>query len=141
CGAAVTGRFCASCGTPRVGTLCAGCNAPLAPAARFCSSCGRQVGGGAAASPSGERTPWIIAGVALAGLLGVLLLMISRGSPTPSAAAEAAGAFSDNGGSSAAGAQGPPPPHNNNSPPERVDPPFHPGTRAPPAPGRAPRTP
>ena len=121
CGSAVTGRFCASCGTPRVGTLCAGCNAPLAPAARFCSSCGREVGGAAAVRTGGERTPWVIAGGALAGLLGVLLLMISRGPPTPTVAAEPTGGPSESGGMSAPAAEGTPPDISNMSPRERFD--------------------
>jgi len=127
CGAAMTGRFCAACGAPRDGTLCAGCNAPLPRGARFCSSCGREVGSGreggtaAAARTGGERTPWIIAGAALAALLGVLLLMISRGSPTPTVAAQPGDAPSESGGMSGPAAEGAPPDISNMSPRERFD--------------------
>ena len=118
CGATGTGRFCSTCGAPRGGTACPGCGRPLSPAAKFCSSCGRGVG--AAASPSrssgsGDRTPWIIAGVALAGLLGVLLVMVTRGSG-PAAAADPAAAVAEDGGGGGA-----PPDISNMSPRERFD--------------------
>jgi hypothetical protein len=52
----------------------------LSPGAKFCSGCGRGVG------PPGralrrDRTPWLIAGGALAALLGVILFMLTRESP------------------------------------------------------------
>lgn len=89
CGAAGTGRFCSTCGAPRGGAACAGCGSPLAAGVRFCPSCGRA----AAAGPeprSGDRTPWIIAGAALAGLLAVLLLMLMRSAPQSPAGAPVA---------------------------------------------------
>jgi hypothetical protein len=52
----------------------------LALAARFCSACGRQAGGAAKSTISRDRTPWLIAGVALAALLAVLLIMVARDS-------------------------------------------------------------
>lgn len=45
----------------------------------MCSSCGMPTGAAATANP--DRTPWIVAGVALAGLLAVLLIMVVRESP------------------------------------------------------------
>ena len=80
CGAPGAGRFCSHCGSPRDGTACAGCGAPLALAARFCSACGRQAGAAAMSTMSRDRTPWLIAGVALAALLAVLLIMVARDS-------------------------------------------------------------
>ena len=78
CGDTGPGKFCSSCGTARQEAACAGCGAPISPAARFCSACGAPARGGAARA---DRTPWIIAGVALAGLLAVLLIMLARQSP------------------------------------------------------------
>ncbi len=54
----------------------------MAAGARFCASCGRGVGErGAAAAGSADRTPWVVAGVSLAGLLGVLLFTLVRQAP------------------------------------------------------------
>jgi hypothetical protein len=79
CGAPGGGKFCSHCGSPREGTPCPGCGAPLTPGARFCSGCGLPTGA-AATTPTASRdlTPWVIAGVALAGLLAVLLVMVAR---------------------------------------------------------------
>jgi hypothetical protein len=115
CGAAGSGRFCSSCGAPRGGTACAGCGSALPADSRFCPSCGRSSGVPGTA-PSTDRTPWIIAGAALAGLLGVLLVMLSRSSP-PAVLADAppgAAAVADGGGES-------PPDISNMSPRERFD--------------------
>jgi len=117
CGATGTGRFCSTCGAPRGGAACPGCGRPLSPNAKFCASCGRGVGAGAgAAARSGDRTPWIIAGAALAGLLGVLLVMVTRGSGSAAAAADPAAAVAEGGG-----AAGAPPDISNMSPRERFD--------------------
>ena len=92
CGETGTGQFCSNCGSARQETACSGCGAPISPAARFCPACGAPARGGAATAGS-DRTPWIIAGVALAGLLAVLLVMIARKSPSrPVPAAELAAA-------------------------------------------------
>ena len=80
CGAPGAGRFCSHCGSPRDGTACGGCGAPLALAARFCSACGRQTGAAAMSTMSRDRTPWLIAGVALAASLALLLVMVARNS-------------------------------------------------------------
>ena len=59
---------------------------PLDAGARFCSGCGLPTGAATTATSSRDRTPWIIAGGALAALLAVLLLMLTR--QTNGAAAE-----------------------------------------------------
>ena len=114
CGAAGTGRFCSTCGAPRGALACRGCGGAVAPGAKFCPVCGRGVG----PSPSlaafrTDRTPWIIAGAALAGLLGVLLVMVTRTAPTPPAAGEPVVPVESGGGA--------PPDISNMSPRERVD--------------------
>jgi hypothetical protein len=48
--------------------------------ARFCSGCGQAVGSPTGALPR-DRTPWLVAGAALVGLLAVLLVMLTRESP------------------------------------------------------------
>ena len=114
CGTAGTGHFCSVCGAPRGEATCSACGSRLAAGARFCPSCGRGIGAGAAPAP--DRTPWIIAGVAMVGLLVVLLVMISRSSPPAAADAssELATTVGDNGGGS--------PPDISNMPPrERFD--------------------
>jgi hypothetical protein len=88
CGIPGAGRFCSSCGAAREGTTCAGCGNPVPPTAQFCSYCGSPVAGAAIAS--GDRTPWLVAGVAFAGLLAVLLLLLIRRSPGPPAPPEIA---------------------------------------------------
>jgi hypothetical protein len=80
CGVLGGGKFCSNCGAPRAGSPCASCGAPLSPAARFCPGCGRAVGS-PPVGPRRDRTPWLIAGGALAALLGVILLMLTRDSP------------------------------------------------------------
>src|SRR4051794_8354809 len=80
CGTTGVGNFCAQCGTPRSGAACVACTAPLAAGSQFCSRCGAPAGAPLSAGKR-DRTPWMIAGLALAGLLAVLLLMLSRQSP------------------------------------------------------------
>jgi hypothetical protein len=90
------------------------CGSPLAPGVRFCPVCGRATAAGA--EPRGaDRTPWIIAGAALAGLLVVVLLMLLRGAPQSAAVAPVADADP---GPMAAGA---PPDISNMSPRDRFD--------------------
>ena len=81
--------------------------------AKFCSQCGQAVGTSpAAASSRTDRTPWIIAAAALAGLLGVLLIMLTRNTAaTPMAA----------GPDAVESASGAPPDISNMSPRERFD--------------------
>jgi hypothetical protein len=117
CGAAGSGRFCSSCGAPRGASACRHCGGAVGPGARFCPGCGRGVGSGSAASGApGDRTPWVIAGVAFAALLIVVLLMISRTTPAP--VSVAAGEAGPAAGASDGGA---PPDISNMSPRERFD--------------------
>jgi len=88
CGAPGGGKFCSNCGAPREGSACRGCGAPVSPAARFCPACGLPAGAAATASLSHDRTPWLIAGVALAALLAVLLVMVARDAKGAGAAIE-----------------------------------------------------
>jgi zinc-ribbon domain len=85
CGVSGAGKFCVNCGAPRAGAPCPACGAPLSPTARFCSGCGHVVGSPARAL-SRDRTPWLVAGAALVGLLAVLLVMLSRELPRPAVA-------------------------------------------------------
>lgn len=69
--------------------FCSSCGGAFSPGARFCSGCGHRLGG--ASAPGGlarpaDRVPWLVAGVALAGMLALLLVVIARGSGTPAAA-------------------------------------------------------
>jgi hypothetical protein len=89
CGNPGAGRFCSHCGTQREGVGCAGCGAPWSPGAQFCSSCGLAVG----ASPSTvsrDRTPWLVAALAMAGLLAALLIMLVQKSPGSAVPSEVA---------------------------------------------------
>jgi predicted nucleic acid-binding Zn ribbon protein len=79
CGSPGAGKFCSRCGAAREGTTCRGCGNPVPPTAQFCSHCGSPVAGAAMASR--DRTPWLVAGLAFAGLLAVLLLLLIRRSP------------------------------------------------------------
>ncbi|HEY8257135.1 MAG TPA: hypothetical protein VIG08_05725 [Gemmatimonadales bacterium] len=86
----------------------------MASGARFCPSCGQGVGQTAEAAASGtDRTPWIIAGTALLGLLAAVLVMISRSTPVATMAAEPAPTAEDGGGA--------PPDISNMSPRERFN--------------------
>lgn len=84
CGAQLAGRFCSACGASREGSTCTACGVPIPTSARFCPSCGVPAGGNAVAAR--DRTPWVIAGVALAGLMAALLIMLARESPAGASA-------------------------------------------------------
>lgn len=114
CGAPGSGRFCSHCGSPRDGTACAGCGAPLGPGTRFCSGCGLPTGTAATPTVSRDRTPWLIAGVALAALLAVLLVMVARKSKNAVAQPDVAAAEQPQGGEA-------PPDISNMSPRERFN--------------------
>jgi hypothetical protein len=77
CGKPGAGRFCSNCGMLREGVACSACGSPLSATARFCSNCGLGVGQSAAPA-SQDRTPWIVAGVAFAGMLAAVLIMLAR---------------------------------------------------------------
>lgn len=78
CGAAATGSFCSSCGTPIGSRVCTRCRTQLSAQARFCHRCGQPAG---SAAPAPDRTPWIIAGLAVAILLGAMFYRIARDKP------------------------------------------------------------
>jgi hypothetical protein len=85
CGAAASGRFCDQCGAA-ISAACRECGNPLPKGARFCNMCGATVAPQAAAAPA--RTPvlpWAVAGVAVLGLITVLLVpRLNRGAePQP----------------------------------------------------------
>src|SRR5688572_25721682 len=88
CGAPLSGKFCSACGASSELSRCTGCGNEISPAARFCSHCGSLAGSTPTASR--DRTPWLIAGGAVAALMAVLLIMLARGSPDASAQPEVA---------------------------------------------------
>jgi hypothetical protein len=90
CGAPAAGKFCPMCGASREGGSCTSCGGPLAPGARFCPQCGLSVRADAGATRR-DRTPWLVAALAMAGLMAVLLIMLVRKSPGVTAPAEVAG--------------------------------------------------
>jgi hypothetical protein len=61
----------------------------MSPVSRFCSRCGLTIGAGPRPD-SRDRTPWLVAAVAMIGLLAVLLVMLVRKSPGPAAPMEGA---------------------------------------------------
>lgn len=95
CGAAASGRFCSSCGAALEGGKCRGCGAALPPKARFCQTCGLPRDG--APRLRAPRAPWLVAGVAVVVLLGVLIALLARQQPVPVAASSAA-VLDDGGG-------------------------------------------
>ena len=70
--------------TGSISAFCPACGSAFTPDARFCSGCGRAVDGrarpGGAGTVTRDRLPWLIAGGALAGVLGLLLVVTARGS-------------------------------------------------------------
>lgn len=102
CGKESEGRYCASCGAPLSGAICARCGGQLVAGARFCTHCGENVrrGGERAALPM-QQLAWIIAGLAVIGIVVVSLPIWNR------AAAPAGGGFAPPAG---APAMGTPPP-------------------------------
>ncbi len=82
CGAPQTGTFCSRCGANIESGSCGGCGAKLPSGVKFCPSCGAPASGAAAAvGGQSDRTPWIVASVAIVGLLAVMLVMVIRSSP------------------------------------------------------------
>lgn len=118
-GAPTGANFCPACGGGLRGPDCAQCGAPAGGADRFCTQCGAELPGtgvptvradvspsaapaasearpapAAAAPPSGwtGAAPWAFAGVAVAGLFALVLVLVLRdggsqgnGNPPPSA--------------------------------------------------------
>lgn len=78
CGTEAAGRFCSSCGSALDPSVCAACRSSLAPGSSFCHRCGAPVGQhvalGGPAEPRGLATtlPWIVAGIALLALIGLV---------------------------------------------------------------------
>lgn len=86
CGAAGSGLFCSACGTPRGEAQCPSCKAPITRGARFCASCGHWIAPGRpgprlVGQPPQDRTPWVVAGISLAVMLGLLLFTLVRQAP------------------------------------------------------------
>ncbi len=84
CGAQASGRFCASCGGALDATACTACRAALAAGSSFCNRCGTPVGGARAPLPLNTSAgandprglaatlPWVVAGIALLALIGLV---------------------------------------------------------------------
>jgi hypothetical protein len=97
CGAQSSGKFCSECGAPLAEITCAHCGATLPARAKFCGECGAAVPGAARrlnvsarATPRGDRFAWYVAGVAVLGLLVVIVITVGRRSAAPAPAAPAA---------------------------------------------------
>jgi len=119
CGNPATGKFCSHCGALLGPATCARCQATLSPEARFCHRCGAPVGAAAAAAPAPasrpDRVPWLIAGISIAILLGVIGYTAGRSRP-------AAPDMANNGApGGASGSPGQPPDISQMSPRERFD--------------------
>ncbi len=90
CGAMSTGKFCSECGAPLGATTCPTCGATLSSRAKFCAECGTPVSGrgrrgpgGAVPAPHGDRMAWYVAGLAVIGLLVVVVVTVGRKSAAP----------------------------------------------------------
>lgn len=92
CGAESTGKFCNSCGAPLAGGVCASCGATLTGRGKFCAECGAPTGRAGGAGRGADRTPWIIAGVAILALVVTIVVVVARGgAPTQQAEGAATG--------------------------------------------------
>jgi len=93
CGAQTSGKFCSECGAPLGEIPCGHCGAKLPARARFCGECGTAVPGAgrrlqasAQPTPRGDRMAWYVAGLAVLGLLVVIVITVGRKSAAPAAA-------------------------------------------------------
>jgi hypothetical protein len=116
CGADAQGNFCSTCGSALGARTCAQCRAELSAQARFCHRCGAPAPGAATAgTPAGaaegagagprvveSRTPWLVAGVVVALLLGLIIYKVWTDRPTPAGSPVMA-----NAGNQGAGGAGP----------------------------------
>lgn len=122
CQLPASGRFCSSCGVA-IEADCRECGNHLPKGARFCNQCGAPAAPQAssselamAAAPRASNLPWIITGVSLAALIGVVVVPRLR---EPEAAAPAVAAAPFAGGASGSALGGPDAPPAGN--PEAVD--------------------
>lgn len=108
CSALATGPFCAQCGAAIDPRSCASCRGDLADDANFCHLCGAPAASGVARAalprggePSGlaATAPWIVAGIALVALIGLVAVQrlgtaraASAAPPTSASAPLGAGA-------------------------------------------------
>lgn len=113
CGAPASGNFCNNCGTPLRGRTCAGCSAQVPPTSRFCPKCGTAVGEVAIAGGQ-AKTPWVVAGIAGAGILMLLLVILVKREPRTEAANTSEAPFASSSGAT-------PPDISNMTPRERFD--------------------
>lgn len=90
CGTDAEGRFCSHCGAA-LSAECRACGHALPPGGRFCNECGAAATPPEGAAPQQRRSvlPWVIAGVAVAGLVAIAVLPRLSGAP-PAPAPEAA---------------------------------------------------
>lgn len=103
-------NFCSNCGAQASGNFCNNCGAPLN---------GKGAPAGAAPAAGGNRLPWIVAGVALIGVIALVLVQTATKSGTP-ADATPQGPMAGN-APFANGASGPAPDISSMSPQERAD--------------------
>jgi len=106
CGAQTSGKFCSECGAPLGDRSCPSCGAKLSARAKFCPECGTVVAAGPALARSGavplpagrggtgEKMPWIVAGIAVLALVATIVVVVGRKAPaTASASADGAVPF------------------------------------------------
>lgn len=92
CGAQTSGKFCSECGAPLGETTCGKCGAKNPARAKFCGECGTPLAGAgrrpnaAQPTPRGDRLAWYVAGIAVVGLLVVIVITVGRKSAAPAAA-------------------------------------------------------
>jgi hypothetical protein len=87
CGATASGRFCNSCGAA-VNAACRDCGNPLPAGARFCNECGSPAVASAGVAKRGTPIlPWVLTGVATAGLVAALIFNSNREAPAATATA------------------------------------------------------
>lgn len=96
CGAQTAGKFCSECGAPLGDATCPHCGARNPARAKFCGECGQPVAAtgrrlnvSAQPAPRGDRMAWYVAGLAVLGLLVVIVVTVGRKSAAPATAAPA----------------------------------------------------
>ncbi len=99
CGEAASGKFCSNCGSSLGASACPQCHSALKAGAQFCQNCGSSMATGAAVPAplgGGNRLPWIVAGIALVGVMALVLVQTASkkdegGSVAPFAGSAPAG--------------------------------------------------